>query len=357
MKTKKTSNKTNISNTIIDKTTAKAIVPPDVFQKRHKTITMAAAVETTAQTPQTTKPKELSVAEKATNRVIELIEQGNPLWRRTWGTYGLAQNFVTKNVYQGINFLMLNMISPYSIPYYLTFSQLKKLGGKVKKGSKAERVYYYNWYYKDENGNNISEEEAEFRKQNNQPFKVLRFIKSYPVFNIECTEGFDWKGPKEVNRPNNPIEECEVILQEIPEQPVFKTIDANKAMYNPTLDIVNLPKLAQFENSELFYRTTFHELLHWTGHEKRLARKGIMEFAGNQTDIYAEEELIAELGSNILMNIVGISNEDTQNVSAGYLKSWVERLRKDPKFLFKVAPKAQAGAEFILGKKLSELYV
>ena len=48
----------------------------------------------------------------------------------------------------------------HSIPYFLTFNQVKELGGKVKKGTTAEMVIYFNVYYKDSNDMTISKEEA-----------------------------------------------------------------------------------------------------------------------------------------------------------------------------------------------------
>lgn len=248
------------------------------------------------------------------------------------------------------------MISPHPIPYYLTLRQAKELGGNIKKGSKAEWVYFYKKYYKNKDGKSISVEEATKRSKNGEEVSVIKFLKCFSVFNIEQTEGIEWERPPEVNRPNNPIDECEVILTEMKEQPTFKLIDSSKAFYAPLEDIINVPDIKQYENSELFYSTVFHEVVHWTGNEKRLARKGIVNCIERDKEEYAEEELVAELASNIIMNLVGISNEDTENLSAGYLKGWLKHLKQDPNFLFRVMPKAQAAVEYILGKSLHEIY-
>jgi len=297
------------------------------------------------------------VYERATERIITLLEKGDVAWRRTWGTYGFAKNFKSDHVYTGINFLFMNYVSEHPIPYYLTYKQAKELGGNVKKGAKAEYIFFYKGYYKDTNGKNVSETDANLPQYANANLTPVRFLKCYPVFNIEDTEGVEWERPQQVERPNKPIEECEAIIQEMPEQPTFKLIDANRAFYAPDLDIVNVPDIKQFENSEFFYRTTFHEIAHWTGAEKRLSRAGIVEAIETGSDRYAEEELIAELTSNYLLNLAGAASNEAMNVSAGYLKSWIIRLKEDPKILFRVAPKAQAAVEYILGKPLKEMMI
>lgn len=297
------------------------------------------------------------IYERATNKIIALLEKGEVAWRRTWGTYGLACNYKTKHVYTGVNLLFLNLCSPHSIPYYVTFRQAKELGGKIKKGAKAEYVYFYKGYYKDEEGNNISEKDISLAEHKDKAVRPIRFLKCYPVFNIEDTEGIEWEKPAVVNRPNDPIEACETILKDMPEQPNFQLTNANQAFYIPEDDLINVPDIKQFENSHFYYRTTFHEVGHWTGHTSRLARVGITEKIVQGSDRYAEEELIAELTSNYILNIAGVATDDVMEVSSGYLNSWIGRLKEDPKILFRIAPKAQEAVEFILGKKINDLFV
>lgn len=301
--------------------------------------------------------KTKDIYERATNRIIALLEKGEVAWRRTWGTYGFAKNFKTGHVYTGINFLFMNYVSEHPIPYYLSYKQAKALGGNVKKGAKAEYIFFYKGYYKDANGNNISESDSNLPQYENTNLTPVRFLKCYPVFNIEDTEGIEWERPQQVERPNKPIEKCEAIIQNMPEQPTFKLVDANRAFYYPDEDIINVPDIKQFENSEFFYRTTFHEIAHWTGAEKRLARVGIIEAIEQGSDRYAEEEMIAELTSNYILNIAGVASIDAMEVSAGYLKGWISRLKEDPKILFRVAPKAQTATQFIFGKPLTEMMI
>ena len=88
-----------------------------------------------------------------TNRVIELLENDKGLkWRKPWSVTGVigdsATNYKTKTVYRGINDFMLNVIAvmvnkkEFNSPYFLSFKQVKDLGGKVKKNAIGHEVIY-----------------------------------------------------------------------------------------------------------------------------------------------------------------------------------------------------------------------
>lgn len=49
---------------------------------------------------------------------------------------------MNKKAYRGINALLLNNLD-YEYPLYLTFLQVKELGGFIKKGSKSIEVIYW----------------------------------------------------------------------------------------------------------------------------------------------------------------------------------------------------------------------
>ncbi len=68
--------------------------------------------------------------EVITNRIIEQLEKGVLPWRKTWSSYGLAKNYVTRKTYKGINMLMMNLFPSHSIPYYLTFKQASRVRRK-----------------------------------------------------------------------------------------------------------------------------------------------------------------------------------------------------------------------------------
>ncbi|MEO0724464.1 MAG: zincin-like metallopeptidase domain-containing protein [Bacteroidota bacterium] len=215
-----------------------------------------------------------------------------------------------------------------------------------------EYVYYYRTYYKDEHGKTVPQSKLE--QYDLKELEQIRFLKSFKVFNIESCEGIEWTPPPEVNRQNDPIEEVEAILRTMKEPPKIVEVSSEEAYYAPRTDVINMPSIRQFESSAMYYRTLLHECAHWTGHETRLARPGITERIDRASENYAEEELIAELGSHYLCAVIGIDDESMRDVSVGYLDAWIRRLKEDPNMIFRVAPRAQQAAEYILGAPLDE---
>ncbi len=301
----------------------------------------------------TTEPKvqQISLYQEVTNRIISLIEQGVAPWRKTWSTYGLARNYISGRLYTGINYLLMNNTS-HPIPYFLTFNQVKELGGKIRKGAEAEMVVYYKVYYKDFKDNTLSPEEASQRRLQGEEIKVLRFLRYYSVFNVEDIEGaeLDFNRFNEaILTDNEKIERCEQIIGNMPNPPVLKHFDPNRAFYYPAEDYINMPNINQFESSAYYYATYFHELIHATGHVSRLARAEVMDLSGFGTIPYSHEELLAEMGASFLTCHCQIDYDNVVKNTASYLFGWLKVLKEDSKFIFKVAANAQKAVDLIIG--------
>ena len=73
------------------------------------------------------------VYEIITDRIIDLLEQGEIPWRQPWvGAGNHPKNLLTKKPYRGINVFLLSSMA-YSSPFWLTYKQAKTLGGNVSK--------------------------------------------------------------------------------------------------------------------------------------------------------------------------------------------------------------------------------
>jgi len=298
---------------------------------------------------ESTTKKKVDVYEIITNKIIKMLEQGVPPWRKTWGQQAFAQNYESGHIYTGVNWFLLNLVAPYTQPYYLTWAQVKKMEGSIKKGAKAEYVYFYKSFYKDKDGNTISEKDAHFSSYDESELDHVRFLKSYKIFNIESVDGIEWHLPTPELRLNSPIEECEIVLKSMAKQPKFISEDAYRAFYRPKDDVINIPSITSFETASHFYNTVFHEIIHWTGAVNRLNRNAFQKAINRIGEEYAEEELIAELGACYLCGYTGIDRTQILENNAAYLQSWINRLKEDTKMIFRVAPKAQKAVGFVLG--------
>ena len=288
--------------------------------------------------------------QEVTNKMIALLEKGVAPWRCTWNRYGLARNYATNHIYTGINSILMNL-TPHPIPYFISFKQAKAKGGKIKKGAKSERVYFYKPLYKDKDENFINLEKAKSLKGMGEEVQVIPMLKYYNVFNISDVEGIEIDILEVELKDHERIEKCEAIIKNMPNTPEFVFEDANRAYYNPIADKLNMPAIGQFETADDYYCTWFHELTHATGHKSRLNREGIIKLNPFGSKGYSKEELVAEMGASFLSARIGINYDEITENSAAYLQGWLSVLKADKKFIFKAAAEAKKAADYILGIK------
>jgi len=204
--------------------------------------------------------------------------------------------------------------------------------------------------FKDENGKILSQEIATQYKKSGRVVKVLRFLRYFSVFNIADIEGIEFDIPEVELKDNEKIEKCDHLVLNMPNPPKFETTNTDRAFYAPILDLINMPSIKQFENSEEYYSTLFHEMIHSTGHETRLNRNGITEIGKKKSDIYSKEELVAEMGAAFLCATTGIDYDAITENSAAYINGWLKVLKADKRFIFQSAASAQKAANYILGE-------
>lgn len=270
--------------------------------------------------------------ERITERIVGLLEQGTVPWHMPWQVKtGLPRNLVTKKPYRGINPFLL-MAAGYESPHWLTFRQAIQLGGSVRKGEKACPVVF--WKHLEVTG-----------KESGEIVKIP-LLRLYYVFNVAQCEGL--KNAPAAEADTFVVTQAAEIVADMPQQPVIKH-GMKQAYYAPSSDIVGMPERKRFNTEDGYHATLFHELVHSTGHEKRLKRQSITERNGFGSDPYCKEELIAELGSAFLCGHAGIVERTIDN-SAAYLEGWLKQLKQDKTLIVYAAAQAQKAADFILGR-------
>lgn len=267
------------------------------------------------------------IYEMVTDRIVKLLESGVVPWRRPWKS-GAAVNWLTQKPYRGINAVLLEAGE------YATFKRITEAGGTVKKGAKGEIVVFWKW---------LEKENGETGKTEKIP--LLRY---YKVFNIatQC-EGLESKRNGEPVYEHDPIEEAEQLITGFTDRPPIQ-FAPGRAFYRPSNDTISVPPLEDYRQPEEYYCTLFHELVHSTGHSKRLDRSGITELAAFGDENYSKEELIAELGAAMLCGVSGIDNTTIDN-SAAYINGWLRALKDDKRMIVQSAGKAQRAADYIQG--------
>ncbi|MDB5198931.1 MAG: hypothetical protein JWO92_894 [Chitinophagaceae bacterium] len=284
--------------------------------------------------------KKLDVYQIVTDQIISLFEKEIIPWQQPW-TAGVPMNLLSKRQYRGINLWLLISLN-YEQNFFLTWDQLKSIGGSVKKDEKGHVVLYW------KPSQNKSEEESSEKKSTS----ILRY---YKVFNVsQCRDIPSNYLPKlELNiTEHNTMLECEPIIHGMPDCPKIQH-KQQKAYYDIETDIINMPKKKSFKSEESYYSTLYHELVHSTGAEKRLGRKTLTDMVPFGSESYAMEELIAEMGSAYLCHDSGIlPNEIKDKVS--YLSNWLEVFKNDKRFIVTASGHAQKAVDFVLNRKENE---
>jgi antirestriction protein ArdC len=172
--------------------------------------------------------------------------------------------------------------------------------------------------------------------------KTSALLRYYTIFNVEQCEGISAPSGRAINT----IEECERIVEGIPNPPAM--VQDARAWYRPANDTLGMPSRQAFGSAEEYYSTLFHELTHSTGPPSRIGREGIEKLNTFGSESYSKEELIAEMGAALLAGITGIERKTLAN-SAAYLKSWIDVLKSDSRMVVFAASQAQKAADYIQG--------
>ena len=296
-----------------------------------------------------------SVYEQITNRVIESMEKGVCPWHQPWqnvmGGNALAISYVTRKPYSLINQLFLGEGE------FITMNEIKKIeGARVKKGSKALQVYgFFRSYKNKEDGSYTNVEPT---AEDKDEWNTIWNMRYYNVFNVLDCEGIEPKGMSDAKPlfEHGEITNAEDVIDAYREREgkggfTFHNVKSNRAFYAPKEDKVVVPSKSQYKELAEYYSTTFHELTHSTGAEKRLARKGVCDFDHFGSHQYSQEELVAELGAAMMLGVLGIDYTKTFDNSVAYLQSWMEQLKNDPKMIVWASAQAEKAVKYILNGK------
>ena len=277
-----------------------------------------------------------NVYEMVTDRIIEQLEKGVIPWQRPWsGTHSGAFNRISNKPYSLMNQILLQHDGEYA-----TFKQWTELGGHIKKGEKSEIIVLWKVQpYEEEN------EDGE------KVVKQVPILRYYNVFHISQVEGVEPLEDVKISELE-PVEEAEQIKLDYMnrEHLEIKEMISNRAFYSPAQDYIQVPCKEQYQNIEEFYSTLFHEMVHSTGHKTRLDRLETSASA-HFGESYSKEELVAELGSATLINMLGIESTKSFNNSTAYIQSWLRVLKNDSHFIVSASSKAEKAVKYILNEQ------
>ena len=347
--------------------------------------------------------------------MISKIESIAEDWRKPWFTEGLhtwPKNMDGRH-YNGMNSLMLLMHCEkqgYQFPVFCTFDRVLGMnytrtsignvpavdadGNKrptvhVNKGEKSFPVFLttFTVVHNDTKEKIKYEEYKKLSADEQSKYTVFPKMQVFNVFNIAQTNLQEarpeiWERIVNENTVKKPEQASEIsgkpnaepkdlssaeaeeirVKQMFRFEPMDRMIDENlwfcpikqqygdRAYFSPSKNEIVLPEFRQFTDGESFYSTALHEMAHSTSAENLLNRPKHTTFGD---EIYSREELIAELTSALVAQYYGFDTHIKED-SAAYLKSWLQNLKEDAKFIRTVLLDVKKAAS-IITKRIDDL--
>lgn len=280
-----------------------------------------------------------SPAQTITNAIIAKLESGVSPWRKPWTSSGSQRPLrACGQPYRGINTIWLWAVAEergYTMPTWMTYRQAEALGGQVRRGERGTIAVFYKLY-------GATEEDAASGETSAVTRRVLR---TYTVFNVAQIDDL----PERFTAPPRPRAVCDEhhrteIDAFIAASGAVILTGGNRACYDPSRDLIHMPRWQDFDTYALYGAVVAHELSHWSGSTLRLDRDLTGRFG---SDSYAAEELVAEISAAILGAELGLPCAHLDN-HASYVASWLKILKADERALLTAAARAEQAAEYLL---------
>jgi putative DNA primase/helicase len=273
--------------------------------------------------------------EEVAEEIVRQIEAGTAPWQKPWEPgriKSLPHNPATGGAYRGMNALWLDLQGSDD-PRWMTYRQAAASDAQVRKGEKSLSIEYWKWTDRqpvlDGAGKPLKDENGKTRYEDVRLARPKVFYAK--VFNAEQIDGLE---PYQTPEPGfEPTQKAEQVLAAT--NLTIKHDQADRAFYNPASDAIHLPGREGFTSAHAYYATALHEAGHATGHASRLARS----FGPHGSEIYAREELKAEIASYMTARTLGVGHDPSNH--AAYVKSWLKVLKDDPNEIFRAARDAE----------------
>jgi len=281
---------------------------------------------------------------------LEKAKEGHKIspWSKPWINDGTsnaiagipARNGVSRRSYNGINWLILNMLSNYASPDWFTLNQLKSITGKdypvpEDEWDNATSVLFWKM---------IKSKQKTAKGDD----KYMPLARTYWVWNRDQIPGLPEPKPDVIPPNFNPETEIDKYLTNLNLRGGVN-LGGNRACYIPSQDAICLPLNSAFRNKSERESTKAHEGIHATGAKHRLNRKKAKSWLDGED--YAYEELVAELGAAMTCAHLGIPLEELQHTA--YIKSWLKHLKNDSSFIISAAAHANKAFNYLIGEPVS----
>jgi len=279
--------------------------------------------------------KKDEVFKRIREKILELMKKEGTDWTKSWIATATPLNFLSKKEYRGINNFWLS-VQGFDSNEWGTFKQWQSKGYRIKKGSSATPIIFSEM--REKTLDRLSDDEkARYEETGVMPkFWLLR---SYNVFNADQIEAYVSENTKVDHKETISSKDLEAVIRFIAATKAEIKHEGDRAYYHQILDEITMPVKEKFFSDEDYYSVLLHELTHWTMHEDRTNRQ-------DKDLSYAQEELVAELGSAFLCRLLNVS-KTVRPDHAKYLNNWIEAIEDSEKAMVQAFSDAQKAVDYL----------
>ena len=268
----------------------------------------------------------------------------NPIgWKMPWDSFaGFPVNATTGRSYGGSYNALILMFAAASFGGDMRWAGFGQWRGKknpVKQGERGVTIFFPRFACAK---CNTSAGWAKKCRKCGQEFKksadkrMVGFSQSTVFNNQQTVEPLPMAEVKDVD----PAEGFEAAAAIVAKAGADVRHGGGRAFYSPSGDYIGLPDAGAFATTADYWSTMLHEHAHWTGAEKRLNRVGITRPNGYSREVYAYEELVAEIAASFLCKHAGVDRPGLDDQHIAYLASWRKALTDDPSIIRKAVGEA-----------------
>jgi len=277
-----------------------------------------------------------------TQSVLAAMETATGEYICPWHTPAASQsprNAVSKHYYRGANVISLWIAAlkfGFEHSLWATYKQWQQAGGQVRGSEKGTPIFFYKRL------------EVTDRNSEQGDTKLIPLVRHSTVFNIAQVAGVELPASTQRVPLFEPSPEIDAVVSAT--GILIEHIGGQGAYYLPKDDLVVMPPQNSFVGTdtstafESYYSVLLHECIHASGAPHRLNRPLTTD---RDTDAYAFEELIAELGAAFACARLGTSASPRVD-HAQYIKHYYQLLKSDNRAIFKAATAAAAACDFLL---------
>ena len=286
------------------------------------------------------------ITEKILERINEAKASEKPFhWVRPFtGGAPYPVSYTTQKAYRGINRLLL------PAGEYITFNALQDYRKTqpedatifVKRGSHKQPIFYYGKYdKKDESGNPVLDEYG-----NQEQGSYIRF---YSVFCIEDIRGIHSHYPavktaKTSSKQTKLLDKYIAAYIEATSLQLDIVEDGANCFYSAADNMIRVPAKEGFSSTYAYYSAVLHEIIHSTA-------KGVGRSLGKSfgSDAYSREELVAQIGSQMLLSHFQIAYDDKEfENDVAYIDGWASKLKDNVTEIAKASAQAEKAMQYFL---------